>query len=56
MRSLHTCLFEDIPWGSADVLRLTESRLRASGVSWHRLVVRRDLDTPQDYRDIRAAD
>jgi hypothetical protein len=56
MRSLHTCLFEDIPWGSADVLRLTESRLRARGVSWHRLVVRRDLDTPQDYRDIRAAD
>jgi len=56
MRSLHTCLFEDIPWGSADVLRLTESRLRARGVSWHRLALRRDLDTPQDYRDIRAAD
>jgi len=56
MRSSHAWMFNDMPWGSADVLRLTESRLRARGVSWHRLTVRRDLDTPQDYRDIRGAD
>jgi len=56
MRSRHAFMFHDMPWGSADILRLTESRLRARGVSWHRLAVRRDLDTPQDYMDIRAAD
>jgi len=56
MRSSHACMFGDMPWGSAEILKLTESRLRAHGVSWHRLTLRRDLDTPQDYMDIWKAD
>ncbi len=56
MRSRHAFLFEDIPWGSANVLQLTESRLHERGISWHRLVVRRDLDTPEDYVAWRGAD
>jgi len=56
MRSHHTFIFEDMPWGSADILQLTESRLRARGVNWHRLALRRDLDTPEDYLALREAD
>ena len=56
MRHNHGFLFEDIPWGTAEVLRMTESRLRARGCSWHLLARRRDLDTPEDYVAWRAAD
>jgi rSAM/selenodomain-associated transferase 1 len=56
MRSHHAFLFEDMPWGSPEVLRLTESRLRAHGLSWHRLVPRKDIDTPDDYARWKAAD
>jgi hypothetical protein len=56
MRERHAFLFEDMPWGSADVLRLTESRLRAHGLRWLRLTRRRDLDTPEDYVEWKAAD
>ena len=49
MRSRHAFMFEDMAWGSANVLQLTESRLRERGIKWHRLAVRRDLDTPEDY-------
>jgi rSAM/selenodomain-associated transferase 1 len=56
MRNRHAFLFEDIPWGSADVLHLTESRLHAHGLGWHRLALRRDLDTPEDYVEWKSAD
>jgi rSAM/selenodomain-associated transferase 1 len=56
MRNRHPFLFGDMPWGSAEVLPLTESRLHAHGLSWHRLVVHRDLDTPEDYVEWKAAD
>lgn len=56
MRRHHAFMFEDVPWGSPEVLRLTESRLRARRINWHRLAVRRDLDTPEDYLALRNAD
>ena len=56
MRSQHAFLFEDMPWGSTDVLRLTEDRLRRHGLCWHRLLPRRDLDTPDDYVEWMAVD
>jgi len=56
MRNRHAFLFGAMPWGSANVLQLTESRLRERGVSWHRLTVRRDLDTPEDYIALREVD
>ena len=55
MRSRHAFMFEDMPWGSANIMQLTESRLQAQGVNWHRLAVRRDLDTPEDYLALRDA-
>jgi rSAM/selenodomain-associated transferase 1 len=56
MRSRHRFLFQGIPWGSKEVLKLTEARLRQHGLSWHRLAEHRDLDTPQDYLALRKAD
>jgi len=46
----HGFVFENMPWSSADVLQLTEQRLLQHGLQWQRLGVRRDLDTPDDYR------
>jgi rSAM/selenodomain-associated transferase 1 len=43
-------LFEDIPWSTSAVMAMTEARLCERGLNWHRLPVRRDLDTPDDYR------
>jgi rSAM/selenodomain-associated transferase 1 len=56
MRDCHHFLFGGMPWGSSKVLQLTEFRLRAHGLSWHRLAERRDLDTPEDYRLLQEAD
>lgn len=56
MRSRHPFIFEAMPWGAANILQLTESRLRERGISWHRLALRRDLDTPEDYVAWKKAD
>jgi len=56
MRSHHAFLFEDMPWGAANILQLTESRLRERGISWHKLTPHRDLDTPEDYMAWKGAD
>lgn len=55
MNAHHGCVFEDMPWGSAAVLQLTEERLRQQGLQWQRLAEHRDLDTPEDYLAWRAA-
>lgn len=41
-------IFVDIDWGSAQVLSQTKARLRQSGLNYHLLETRRDLDTPRD--------
>jgi len=56
MRSRHAFLFEAMPWGAANILQLTESRLRERGLRWHKLALRRDLDTPEDYVAWKGAD
>ena len=50
MKTHHGFVFDNMPWGTASVLQLTEERLRQHGLAWQRLAVRRDLDTPDDYR------
>jgi len=45
----HPALFEDIPWSTPRVLEKTETRLRQLGLTWHRLTMRRDIDTAEDY-------
>jgi hypothetical protein len=53
-RRCHNLIFEGMPWGSANVLQLTASRLQLCGLSWHRLTLRRDLDTPEDFLALQA--
>lgn len=50
----HPFVFENMPWSSRAVLRLTEQRLHQQRLQWHRLEARRDLDTPDDYRAWKA--
>ncbi len=45
---LNTAMFENIDWGSADVLRQTRARLRASGWPHRELAYLADVDRPAD--------
>jgi rSAM/selenodomain-associated transferase 1 len=52
-----TELFSEIPWGTADVARLTRARMAALGWRWAELPALWDLDRPADlarYRGERA--
>ncbi|MCL5668994.1 MAG: TIGR04282 family arsenosugar biosynthesis glycosyltransferase [Gammaproteobacteria bacterium] len=40
--------FENIPWGTEQVLDLTRARLKQLQWRWHELPARRDIDRPQD--------
>jgi rSAM/selenodomain-associated transferase 1 len=48
-------LFDRIPWGTATVLQETVSRLRQLDMDWLCLREQADVDTPDDYRQLRAA-
>jgi hypothetical protein len=54
MRHHHPDLFDDIAWGTPQVLETTLQRCRALGLSWFCLPQRADLDTPEDYRELFA--
>ncbi len=41
-------LFADMPWGTAEVLEETRSRLRRAGIAWHELPEYPDIDRPGD--------
>ncbi|MDJ0863629.1 MAG: TIGR04282 family arsenosugar biosynthesis glycosyltransferase [Gammaproteobacteria bacterium] len=41
-------LFQGMPWGTSEVLRLTRERLTVSGKDWYELPVRHDVDRPED--------
>ena len=49
MRHHHASLFTDIPWSTPAVLPITEERIRRQNLRLHRLPLRKDLDTPEDY-------
>ncbi len=48
LRRLRPFLFEDIPWGSSEVLAATREKMRQSGLRWSELPVLHDLDRPED--------
>ncbi|EMI45652.1 TIGR04283 family arsenosugar biosynthesis glycosyltransferase [Rhodopirellula sp. SWK7] len=48
LRSARPELFEDIEWGSEDVLQQTRQRAREVGLKIHELKTLRDIDTPED--------
>ncbi|MGD8727470.1 MAG: TIGR04282 family arsenosugar biosynthesis glycosyltransferase [Gemmatimonadales bacterium] len=48
LNRLHASLFEGIPWGTRDVLHITECRCRDLHLTVGQLGVLRDIDTVQD--------
>ncbi len=48
LRKAVPLLFEDIAWGSGEVLALTRERLKRLQWRWHELAPRRDVDRPED--------
>ena len=49
------CLFEDIPWGGTDVMRITRERMRCLGWSWAELPASWDVDRPADFARLAAS-
>lgn len=45
---LHTPMFENINWGSTEVLQQTRQRLRDAGWAWSELATLWDVDQPED--------
>ena len=41
-------LFENVPWGTDEVLEITRNRLKQLDWAWHELTPRRDIDRPED--------
>lgn len=41
-------LFQDMPWGTSEVMARTRERLVASGVAWREMNPRPDVDRPDD--------
>ncbi len=48
LRTVPDVLFEDMPWGSPEVMALTRQRLQAVGERWRELAYKWDVDTPED--------
>ncbi len=48
LRSVPDSLFEQVPWGEADVMAKTRQNLVEAGLSWFELAPRWDVDRPQD--------
>lgn len=54
LRRADAQLFSDIPWGGADVMRITAARLDALGWRWRDLGLLWDVDRPEDLARLRA--
>lgn len=48
-------LFEEMPWGTGEVLGLTRVRLQRLNLDYHELNTQWDLDTPDDLKRYREA-
>lgn len=48
LKSMEPVLFADVPWGSDQVLSLTEEKLTEKGLNYSLLAVEQDLDTKAD--------
>jgi uncharacterized protein len=42
-------VFDDIDWGTSNMMTQTRHRLRENGRTWQELAAFRDADRPQDY-------
>jgi rSAM/selenodomain-associated transferase 1 len=51
VRGSHPCLFEEMPWGTPSILRLSLERAHEAGLRTRLLRELRDIDTLADWRD-----
>ncbi|MBT8121846.1 MAG: DUF2064 domain-containing protein, partial [Gammaproteobacteria bacterium] len=49
VQASHTCLFESVAWGGAQVLAQTLENINRQGLSAYMLPTRFDIDVPADY-------
>ena len=49
-------IFNDMQWGVADVMAQTRERLRGAGIAWREGRTIWDVDRPDDYARLMAAD
>jgi rSAM/selenodomain-associated transferase 1 len=54
LRQYVAALFEDMPWGTAQVARLTRERCQAMQLTMHELTMCWDLDQPEDVERLVA--
>jgi rSAM/selenodomain-associated transferase 1 len=54
LRSVHSNLFDDVPWSTSSVMEVTRERLRDIDWSWKELPVRWDVDRPEDFQRLVA--
>jgi len=50
IKQAHSCLFENISWGSSEVLAETLGRIKGRGLSFTLLMIGRDIDTWEDMQ------
>jgi rSAM/selenodomain-associated transferase 1 len=55
LRDARVPVFDDIAWGTAEVMAATRERLRSAGIAWRELEPRRDIDRPEDLAHLPAA-
>lgn len=53
--ALNTGMFENVNWGSAEVLQQTRQHLRAAGLPWTELPTLWDVDRPEDIARARRS-
>lgn len=46
-------MFDDVPWGSAEVMAVTRRRLQTAGCQWRELAPLPDIDRPEDLALLR---
>ena len=55
LRRPESCLFTDMPWGSAEVMTETRRRLRQHSIRWREPTRLWDVDNPEDIARLRSS-
>ena len=55
LRRAESCLFTDMPWGSADVMAETRRRLQQHSIRWREPALLWDVDNPEDITRLRSS-
>ncbi len=56
LNCLNLTLFSDIPWGTGEVMAMTQNRLNSLGWAWKELSALPDIDRPEDLVELPSFD